>query len=182
MVVIVCRPGPDANFFLVVRKRFLNLGGRFRSADQILAFLTRSAPPRERHSRSSRFRRACRHCVGSASVFPRALGGTADRFGHPGDALDEADTLKVTLASAGCADCGGFRYSPRRDNLQSFCFDSCAALFSSGSGRGSCFCRHLCSDSGVLGTLLNSSDPRGVGILLSRFPFHEGMNLCRHCR
>ena len=39
LVAIVRRPGPDANF-LVLRKRFLNLGGRCRAADQTLASLT----------------------------------------------------------------------------------------------------------------------------------------------
>ena len=34
LVVIVSRPGPDARFFFVLRKRFLNLGDRCRVADQ----------------------------------------------------------------------------------------------------------------------------------------------------
>ena len=36
-VVIVSRPDPDTRFFFVLRKRFLNLGGRGRAADQTLA-------------------------------------------------------------------------------------------------------------------------------------------------
>ena len=40
-----------------------------------------------------------------------------DLTGFPEDALDEADTLEVTVASAECADCGGLRYSLRRDDL-----------------------------------------------------------------
>ena len=39
LVAIVSRPGPDANFFFVLRKRILNLGGRCRAADQTLASL-----------------------------------------------------------------------------------------------------------------------------------------------
>ena len=38
LVVILRRPGPDANF-LVLTKRFLNLGGRCRAADWTLASL-----------------------------------------------------------------------------------------------------------------------------------------------
>ena len=36
----VSRPGPDARLFFVLRKRFLNLGGRGRAADQTLASQT----------------------------------------------------------------------------------------------------------------------------------------------
>ena len=116
LVVIVRRPGPDANFFLVLRKRLLNLRGRFRTADQTLAFQTLD-PPRERHSRPSRLRRVCHQSVHSAMQFRRALSGTAHTPGFPGDALDEADILEVTLAFAECGDCGGLKYSPRRNDL-----------------------------------------------------------------
>ena len=37
---------------------------------------------------------------------------------HQREALDEADTLKVTIASAECADCGGLRYSPLCDGTR----------------------------------------------------------------
>ena len=40
-----------------------------------------------------------------------------DFAGFLGDALDEGDTLEVTVASAECADCGGLKYSLRRDDL-----------------------------------------------------------------
>ena len=38
--MIVSRPGPDAGFFFFLRKRFLNLGGRGRAADQTLGYVT----------------------------------------------------------------------------------------------------------------------------------------------
>ena len=45
---------------------------------------------------------------------------------HQREALDEADTLKVTIASAECADCGGLRYSPLCDGTRySSGADSC---------------------------------------------------------
>ena len=100
--------------------RFLNLGGRCRAADQTLASLT-LVPFRPESGISDRLTSGeCRHCVGSQPVFPPLQGGMDDTTGFPGDALDEADTLEVTLASAECADCGGLRYSLQRDDLQSF--------------------------------------------------------------
>ena len=47
----------------------------------------------------------------------RNLGGCAVLFPrHQGEALDEADTLKIAHASAECADCGGLRkvLAPKR--------------------------------------------------------------------
>ena len=59
----------------------------------------------------------------SSAVGPRAGGGTpgVDSTRFPNDALDKADALEVTVASAECADCGGLSYSLRGDDLQSFC-------------------------------------------------------------
>ena len=61
-------------------------------------------------------------CVGSQLVFSPLQRGMDDSTGFPEDALDEADTLEVTAASTECADCGGLRYSLRRDDLQSYWF------------------------------------------------------------
>ena len=122
LVVIVSRPGPDARFFFVLRKRFLNLGGRGRAADQTLASET-LVPLRPESGIPDRLTsdECVFPCVGSQPVFPPLQGGMDDSAGFPEDALDEADTLEVTVASAECADCGGLRYSLRRDDLQSFC-------------------------------------------------------------
>ena len=121
LVVVVSRPGPDASFFFVLRKRFLNLGGRCRTADQAFAYLT-LAPPRPgngipHHQTSDE---CVARCVGNQRVFPMLQDGMDDSAGFPGDALDEADSLEVTIASAECADCGGLRYSLRRYGFQSF--------------------------------------------------------------
>ena len=43
-----------------------------------------------------------RHCVDSLLMFPPLQGGMDDTTGFPSDALDEAGTLEVTLASAEC--------------------------------------------------------------------------------
>ena len=122
LVVIISRPGPDARFFFVLRKRFLNLGGRGRAADQTLASET-LVPLRPESGIPDRLTsdECVFPCVGSQPVFPPLQGGMDDLAGFPEDALDEADTLEVTVASAECADCGGLRYSLRRDDLQSFC-------------------------------------------------------------
>ena len=114
MVVIVSRPGPDASFFFVLRKRFLNLGGRGRAADQTLASETllplcpESGIPDCINSDECVF-----PCVGSQPVSSLLQGGMDALTGFPEDALDEADTLEVMVASAVCADCGGLRYSLR---------------------------------------------------------------------
>ena len=68
-------------------------------------------------------------------VFPPLQGGMDDSAGFPGDALEEADTLEVTVASAACADCGDLRYSLRRDDLQSFCLEFTSRFASFGSGE-----------------------------------------------
>ena len=47
-----------------------------------------------------------------AALFPR----------DPGEAFDEADTVKVAHASVECTDCSGLKYLPRRDDLKSFGF------------------------------------------------------------
>ena len=39
LVVIVSRPGPDASFYFLLRKRFLNFVGGCRAADQATAYL-----------------------------------------------------------------------------------------------------------------------------------------------
>ena len=44
-----------------------------------------------------------------------------DSAGFPSDALDEADTLEITVAFAENADNGGLKYSFRGDDLQYFC-------------------------------------------------------------
>ena len=83
-------------------KRFLNLGGRSRAADQTLAFLTLD-PLRP----------------ASGILVCRDLGEYTALFSwHQREALDEADTLEVTVASAECAGCGDLRYSLRRDNIK----------------------------------------------------------------
>ena len=85
----------------------------------LLILLQTSVSPR-----SSHFRRVCRPdrltsvmiillipdrltsdecvapCVGSQPVFTPLQSGMDDSAGFPGDALDEADTLEVTVASA----------------------------------------------------------------------------------
>ena len=87
-------------------KRFLNLGGRSRAADQILAFQTLD-PLRP----------------ASGILVCRDLGEYTALFSwHEREALDEADTLEVTIASAECADCGDLRYSPRSDKYKIFRF------------------------------------------------------------
>ena len=71
LVVIVSRPDPDARFFFVLRKRFLNLDGRGRAADQTLASDTlvslrpESGIPDRLTSDECVFL-----CVSSQSVFP----------------------------------------------------------------------------------------------------------------
>ena len=123
LVVIVSRPGPDARFFFVLRKRSLNLGGRCRAADQTLASVTLvSLHPESGIPDRLTSDECVSPCVGSQLVFPPLQGGMDDSAGFPGDALDEANTLEVTVASAECADCGGLRYSLCRDDLQSFCY------------------------------------------------------------
>ena len=114
--------GPDAIFFFVLRKRFLNLDGRCRAADQTLASVT-FVPLRPEGGIPDRptSDECVPPCVGSQPVFPPLQGGMDDSAGFPGDALDKADTLEVTAASAECADCGGLKYSLRRNDLQSFC-------------------------------------------------------------
>ena len=104
LVVIVSRLGSDARFFFVLRKRFLNLGGRGRAADQNLASETlvplrlKSGIPDRLTSDECVF-----PCVGSQPVFPSLQGGMDDSTGFPEDALDEASTKEVTFASAKCA-------------------------------------------------------------------------------
>ena len=118
-----CQPTrSDARFFFVLRKRFLNLGGRGRAADQTLASET-LVPLRPESGIPDRLTsdECVFPCVGSQPVFPPLQGGMDALTGFPEDALDEADTLEVTVASTECADCGGLRYSLRRDDLQSFC-------------------------------------------------------------
>ena len=122
LVVIVSRPGPDARFFFVLRKRSLNLGGRGRAADQTLASES-LVPLRPESSIPDRLNSD--ECVlpfiGSQPVFPPHQGVVDDLAGFPEDALDEADTLEVKVASAECADCGGLRCSLHRDDIQPFC-------------------------------------------------------------
>ena len=67
--MIIRRPSPDANFFLVLRKRFLNLGGRSRAADLILAFLTLDTLCNESGIPD---RLVLVECVASVSVAPRS--------------------------------------------------------------------------------------------------------------
>ena len=71
LVVIVSRPGSDARFFFVLRKRFLNLGGRGRAADQTLASET-LVPLRPESGIPDRLTsdECVFPCVGSAAVFP----------------------------------------------------------------------------------------------------------------
>ena len=104
MVVIVIRPGPDARFFFVLRKRFLNLGGRGRAADQTLASKM-FIPLRPESSIPDRFTsdECVFPCLGSQPVFPPLQSGMDDSAGFPEDAPDEPNTLEVTVASAECA-------------------------------------------------------------------------------
>ena len=86
LVVIVSRPGPDARFFFVLRKRFLNLGGRGRAADQSLASVTlvplrpESGIPDRLHSDECVFPCVCRQ-----PGFPPLQGGMelGSRKMHP---------------------------------------------------------------------------------------------------
>ena len=122
MVVIVSRLGPDARFFFVLRKRFLNLGGRRRAADQTLVSMTLVSLRTESGIPDRITSDECvSPCVASLPVFPPLQGGIDDSARFSSDAPDEADTLEVTVESAECADCGDLRYSLRRDDLQSFC-------------------------------------------------------------
>ena len=120
--MIVSRRDPVARFFFVLRKRFLNLGGRCRAAAQTLASVA-LVPLRPESGIPDRLtsEESVSPCVGSQPVFPPLQGGMDDSAGFPGDALDEADTLEVAVASAECVDCGGLRFLLRRDDLQSFC-------------------------------------------------------------
>ena len=136
LVVIVSRPGPDDRFFFVLRKRFLNLGGRCRAADQTLASVT-LVPLRPEGGISDRFTSdACvPPCVGNLPVFPPLQGSMNDSAGCSGGALDEAGTLEETVASAECADCGDLSYSLRRDDLLSFRSLLTSRFASFGSGE-----------------------------------------------
>ena len=121
--MIVSRPGPDARFFFVLRKRFLNLGGRCRAADQTLASQTLVLLRLENGIPDHLTSDECiALCVASQPVFLPLQGDMADSVGFSGDALDKADTLEVTVASAECADCSGLRYSLRSDDLQFLLF------------------------------------------------------------
>ena len=92
-------PAPTLAASHFSEKRILNLGGRSRAADQTLAFLTLDPLRLE-----------------SDFLHRRNLGECTALFSwHQREALDEADTLEVTIASAECADCGDLRYSPRSD-------------------------------------------------------------------
>ena len=132
--MVVSRPGPDAGFFFVLRKRSLNLGGRCRAADQILVSLTLvSLRPESGIPDRLASDECVSPCVGS-QVFPPLQGGMDDSAGFQSDALDETDTLEVTVASAECADRGGLKYSLRGDDLTSFSsqLTSRSAFFGSG--------------------------------------------------
>ena len=90
-------PAPTLAASYFSEKRILNLGGRFRAADQTLAFPTLDPLRLE-----------------SDFLHRRILDECAALFSwHQGEALDETDTLEVTIASAECADRGGLRYPSR---------------------------------------------------------------------
>ena len=75
LVVIVSRPGLDARFFFVLRKRFLNLAGRGRAADQTIASET-LVPLRPESGIPDRLTsdECVLPCVGSQPVFPPLQG------------------------------------------------------------------------------------------------------------
>ena len=77
--MIVSRPGPDARFLFVLRKRFLNLGGRARAADQTLDSVT-LVPLRSESGIADRFTsdECISSCVGSQPVFSPLQGGMDD--------------------------------------------------------------------------------------------------------
>ena len=57
-------------------------------------------------------------CVDSHLVIPPPQGGMDDATGFPEDALDEADSFEVTVASAACPECSGLKNWLRRHDLR----------------------------------------------------------------
>ena len=103
---MLANPVPPRTALYFSETRFLNLGGRSRAADQTPAFLTLDPLRPESGILDRRDLSEC------AALFSQ----------HQGDALDEADTLKVAHVSAECADRGGLRYPPRGDDTNYFGF------------------------------------------------------------
>ena len=141
-------PVPTQTVAYFSKTRFLNQGGRSRTADQTPAFLTLNPLRPE-----------------SGSLELLNLGQCAALFSrHQGKALDEADTLRIANPSTECADCHGYRYSPRSDDINHFALRQVHRSVSHrDQSETLAFCRHL-SDSGLPITLANYSDFECVGI------------------
>ena len=62
------------------------------------------------------------HVSITISVISPLQGGMDNATGFPEDALDKADSFEVTIASAACPECSGFKNWLRRHDLHFFLF------------------------------------------------------------
>ena len=115
LVVIISRSGPDARFVFVLRKRFLNLGGRGRAADQTLASETLvSLRPDSGISDRLKSDQCVFPCVGSQPVLSPLQGGMDDLTGIPDvEKLENSPPKdqRANKSQSGSLNCGRIRRS-----------------------------------------------------------------------